>query len=102
MSDPLDDWMKELWDYICELYKLWGGDCKELPPRPKAKELVDSIWSLFGTFGAPDTSKPGELDHLLAVLKDIDGHLEDEDNGLDPDVNESLLDLTAAIRKASA
>ena len=101
VTDPLDDWMKELWDYICELYKLWGGDCKELPPRPKAKELADSIWALFGTFGAPDTTKPGELDHLLAVLKDIESHLLDQDNGLDSAVNKSFFDVIAAIRAAA-
>jgi hypothetical protein len=96
----VNTWEQELWDLLCALYRMYQGDCKDLPPRPKANELVAFMWGVFSVLGPPNVSDPADKARLLKILNDIDSHLKDPDNDLDPATNQSLVDLVAAIRNA--
>jgi hypothetical protein len=97
----VNTWEQELWDLICALYKMYQGDCKDLPSRPQANALVAFIWGVFSALGAPNLSDPAEELRLVKILNDIDLHLKDPDNNLEPETNQSLIDLVAAIRDAT-
>jgi hypothetical protein len=99
-QDPGQDWIDELWDIICEVYKLWGGDCRNLPPRSKPKDVVAYMWNVLNTQGPPDVSDPAARARLFGLLERLEKHLANPDNSLEPQTNQSLLDWIAAVRKA--
>jgi hypothetical protein len=93
------DWRKLLWEHLCELYKLYGGDCRDLA-RPASMQTVAFMWNVFNTQGPPDVSDPAVRARLLSLLDKLEKHLADPENDLDPATNQSLLDYIAAMRKA--
>lgn len=96
----MHSWEQELWDLLCRLYKMYNGDCADLPPRPKAKDLVAFMAGVFAAMGPPDVSDPADRARLLQILDAIDNHLKSPDNNLDPTTNQNLVNLVAAIRDA--
>ncbi len=95
MSQQWDD---ILWDLICLMWKFWGGKCEDMPPKGQSKELVSFMWNVFITSGPPDLSAPGERDRFLKLLSDLEAHLNDPDNDLDPYVDASLRAWIKTVR----
>ena len=95
-----DVWLKDLWDLICELYKMWGGDCKDLPPRPQTQALVAYMWGVFNSLGPPDVSGPGQQARLMKLLSDLEKLLEEPDKDIDAATEASLIAWINAVRNS--
>ncbi len=95
-----NDWMQDLWDLICALYQMYGGNCADLPPRPKAAELAQFMWAVFNTKGPPNVSTPSTRIQFLSLMNQLESHLNLPANTLPADVTASFRALIAALRAA--
>lgn len=89
-----------LWDLICRLYRLYGGDCANLPKLPDHPpvELVQFIWDQYTNNGAPPVANADVLQELLDLLTELENFLNSSQNPLNATLTQSLLNLIAAIR----
>lgn len=87
------EWLQLLLELLCKLYKKWGGKCEDLAtdPADRAKQLDTHN----ETNGPPPVA---EHEDTLKILDDLELHLANPANSLDPDTNNLLAELIAGLR----
>ncbi len=94
---PWRDWLK--W-YLCELYKVLGGDCKDLDGPEEAR--ISQVVAYYQAHGAPTFGNPQALQEFLDLLKRIEDWLDKPANDLDKDSDAELRALISSLRGAVA
>lgn len=100
--DQAPDWKLWLWELLCRVYRVYGGNCDDLP-RPKAPATAaEVIQEIFDGQGLPTFATPAARDEFIAILNAIDAHLALADNDLSPDDEGIIQDLLDSLRNALA
>jgi hypothetical protein len=89
-----------IWDLLCEWYKLYGGDCANLPKMPAQPPIqtVQFMWDQYTNHGPPPLPNYDVKMEFLDILSQLEAKLAAEDNPWDATVTQSLLNLIAANR----
>ena len=95
-------WVKELLEFLCALYKAWGGDCAEFLNETDAIARCISIWNAYGhTLPDPYPEESPIQSHaeLVAHLEALEAHLDDPGNTLGTSDDADLRGLIHEILK---
>ncbi len=92
---PNGNWIETLHQMICRLYREWGGDCNALPPA--MSDQIKSLWDEYNLHGAPSVPTQDLKAAYLALLGDVDEHLDLPENSLNVADDASLRLLTDTL-----
>lgn len=95
-------WYPALIDILCELYKIFGGDCKSIfnPANPaptesgRIQDAVNLVRDRIQQQGYPGGPEASELDKYATTLKSL---ASDPDNTLSSSSKANALSLSLAI-----
>ena len=96
MVDSSSNWVQELWDILCQMYRAWGGDCKDLGPAPT--NWVDTVRGAYQSYGAPNFTDGASKIAFLDLLTTLQSLLGEPDNSLGPADTDRLLNLITDLR----
>lgn len=92
--NPVIDELKEL---LCELYKLWGGDCADLVWADNGVSASQTILSAYQQHGAPSFGTPAQRTAFLSMLDQIDALLDDPGSTLEASATATLQAVVNAL-----
>lgn len=92
---PWREWLR--W-YLCELYKVLGGDCKDLVGNEEPR--ISQVNAYYQAKGPPSFSNPQDKQAFLDLLQQILDWLDKPGNDLDPDADKELRALITSLTNA--
>ena len=72
-----EDWLRFV---ICEIYKAWGGDCKNLGGEPTV--WINTVTAELEANGAPTFADQAAEDAFLDLLSQLETGLQSPNNAL--------------------
>jgi hypothetical protein len=94
------DWLADLREYLCRIYKEWGGDCATLPFMVEPR--VAALWDCFNAKGVPALADQNKRDAYRKLLVDTRDCLDRPENTLETAVDSSLRSLLDTLLAAVA
>ena len=102
-------WEETMWEFLCWLYRLYGGNCDDLA-RPTGMEggvpdglhlAIAEARSLYDQNGDPTFDTEQERLDFLKLLDDTEAHLALPENTLSADDNTIMATLISDLRSGA-
>jgi hypothetical protein len=94
MSDS--KWLQQMREWLCEMYKFWGGHCAELPFD--VPQRISFLNSLYQEQGPPPLTTQPQIDEFLVLLEVIYVELGSPSNCLPPASTAELRTLIQSLQ----
>lgn len=98
MSEPEQSWEDRFWQLICDIYRVFGGDCDDLPRPPSMRQTIDLVVARYADDGNPTFDTEAERAAFLVTLDEMDAHLALPGNSLTQESTEIVTTLVADLR----
>lgn len=93
-DEPL--WLAMLKEFLCRIYREWGGDCGEL--ATDISERIVAVVTTYNDRGAPEFPSEKARSDYLELLTELEGHLDQAGNSLSTEDDASVRALISNLR----